>query len=93
MFCDNKYSLSSRDYMLQDANRSGVTILTLQTDLNELEHDISLRKLLWTSIGEWDLLVKDWLNKLLDDIKVDLLQRDVNRFTQNIFMLEKGIFF
>ncbi len=79
--------------MLQDANRSGVTILTLQTDLNELEHDISLRKLLWTSIGEWDLLVKDWLNKLLDDIKVDLLQRDVNRFTQNIFMLEKGIFF
>ena len=78
------------EYTVQDYNRSGVTILTLQSGLNELEHDISLRKLLWASITEWDSLVKEWLNKLLDDIKVDLLQKDVNRFTQNIFMLEKG---
>lgn len=66
--------------------------MTLQSGLNELEHDINLRKLLWSSITEWDLLVKEWLNKLLDDIKVDNLQKDVNRFTQNVFMLEKGYF-
>lgn len=76
--------------MLQDYNRSGITILTLQSELNELEHDINLRKLLWNSISEWDLLIKDWLNRLLEEIKVDILQKDVNRFTQNLYILEKG---
>lgn len=77
---------------MQDYGRSGVSILTLQTELNELEHDISLRRLLWKSIEEWDSLVKDWLNKLLDEIKVDIVQKDVNRFTQNIYLLEKGFY-
>ena len=71
--------------------RSGVSILTVQAELNELEHDIHLRKLLWKSIEEWDNLIKEWFNKLLDDIKVEIVQNDVNRFTQNIFLLEKGM--
>jgi len=49
-----------------------------------------LRRLLWKSIEEWDVLIKDWLNKLLDEVKVDMIQKDVNRFTQNIYLLEKG---
>lgn len=62
----------------------------MQGELNELEHDISLRRLLWKSIDEWDVLIKDWLSKLLDEVKVDMIQKDVNRFTQNIYLLEKG---
>lgn len=68
-----------------------MSLFTLQSELNELEHDINLRKLLWKSIEEWDYLIKIWLNKLLDEIKVDLIQKDVNRFTQNIYLLEKGL--
>ncbi len=59
--------------------------------MNELEQDIGLRKLLWNSIEEWDVLVKDWLCKFLDDIIIDSVQKDVNRFTQNIYLLEKGL--
>lgn len=70
---------------------SGRGILQLQAELNELEHDISLRRLLWKSIEEWDLLIKEWLKKLLDDIVVEVIQKDVNRFTQNIYLLEKGL--
>ena len=65
--------------------------MQLQAELNELEHDINLRRLLWKSIEEWDLLIKEWLKKLLDDIVVEILQKDVNRFTQNIYLLEKGL--
>lgn len=68
-----------------------MSLSTLQSELNELEHDIALRQLLWKSINEWDQLVRAWLSKLLDEIKVDLIQKDVNRFTQNIYMLEKGL--
>jgi len=70
---------------------SGRGILQLQAELNELEHDINLRRLLWKSIEEWDLLIKEWLKKLLDDIVVEIVQKDVNRFTQNIYLLEKGL--
>jgi hypothetical protein len=65
--------------------------LTLQAELNELEQDINLRKLLWKSIDEWNVLIKVWLNNQLDEIKVDIVQKDVNRFTQNIYILEKGL--
>ena len=65
--------------------------MSLQTELNELEHDINLRNLLWQSIEQWEVLIKEWLNKYLDEIKIDLVQKDVNRFTQNIYMLEKGL--
>jgi hypothetical protein len=65
--------------------------LTLQAELNELEQDINLRKLLWKSIDEWNVLIKVWLNNQLDEIKVDVVQKDVNRFTQNIYILEKGL--
>jgi dynein heavy chain len=60
-------------------------------ELNELEHDINLRKILWKSIEEWDILIKKWLSNLIDDIKVDVVQKEVNKFTQNIYMLEKGL--
>lgn len=65
--------------------------MTLQAELNELEQDINLRKLLWKSIDEWNVLIKVWLNNQLDEIKVDIVQKDVNRFTQNIYILEKGL--
>jgi len=79
--------LQQSDY----SSGSGRGILQLQAELNELEHDISLRRLLWRSIEEWDLLIKDWLKKLLDDVVVESVQKDVNRFTQNIYLLEKGL--
>lgn len=74
-----------------DYSRSSVSLFTLQSEINELEHDLSLRQLLWQSIDEWDQLVRAWLAKLIDEIKVDLIQKDVNRFTQNVYMLEKGL--
>ncbi len=77
--------------MQTDYSGAGRSILQLQAELNELEHDINLRRLLWKSIEEWDLLIKEWLKKLLDDIVVEILQKDVNRFTQNIYLLEKGL--
>ena len=84
---------SYRNYLTvgQDYNQSNVNLSILQSKLNELEHDLTLRKLLWKSIEEWDYLTKEWFNRLLDEIKVDLIQKDVNRFTQNIYMLEKGL--
>ena len=63
----------------------------IQADLSEIERDLTLRRLLWESQVEWDKLSEDWTSGAFDQLNVDSLQKNVNRFTQTVYMLEKGI--
>lgn len=63
----------------------------LQTDLSEIERDLMLRKLLWESLWEWDKLEAEWTVSTFDTLIVEHLQKNVNRFTQTVYMLEKGL--
>ena len=62
----------------------------IQTDLSEIERDLTLRRLLWESQEEWDKLAQEWTSNPFDSLNVDSLQKNVNRFTQTVYMLEKG---
>ena len=62
----------------------------MQTDLSEIERDLTLRRLLWESAEEWDKLSEEWTTTPFDSLSVESLQKNVNRFTQTVFMLEKG---
>ena len=68
-----------------------VSLQTVQNEINDIEQDINLRKLLWESQHQWGKLYHEWTNTLLSSIDIDLLQKDVNKFTQNIYMLEKAL--
>lgn len=68
-----------------------VGLQTVQSELNDLEQDINLRKLLWESLQNWSKLYRQWSNTVLDALDIDLLQKEVNKFTQNIYMLEKSL--
>ncbi|CAF1506431.1 unnamed protein product, partial [Didymodactylos carnosus] len=68
-----------------------ISLQTVQNELSDIEHDINLRKLLWESQQNWTKLYKEWTNTPLEAINVDVLQREMNKFTQNIYMLEKGL--
>ena len=59
-------------------------------DLSELERDLTLRRLLWESQEEWETLSLEWLSCPFDSLSVEHLQKHVNRFSQTIYMLEKG---
>lgn len=62
----------------------------MQADLSEIERDLTLRRLLWESTEEWDKLSEEWTGTPFDSLNVESLQKNVNRFTQTVFMLEKG---
>ncbi|CAF1414036.1 unnamed protein product [Rotaria sordida] len=82
------------DYQLKNKyHRYNVTVSlqTVQSEINDIEQDINLRKLLWESQQKWTKLYREWTNTVLDAIDIDLLQKDVNKFTQNIYMLEKAL--
>ena len=64
----------------------------LQNDLAEVERDLTLRKMLWESIDEWEVLVSKWKATQFDGLAVDDVQKDVTRFVQTVFLLEKGVF-
>ncbi|KAH9496161.1 Dynein heavy chain 6, axonemal [Bulinus truncatus] len=70
---------------------SDYSIQEIQADLNEIERDLTLRTLLWQSIDEWSKLVEEWMETPFDSINVEGLQKNVNKFTQTLYMLEKGL--
>ena len=66
------------------------SIAALQKDLSEIERDLTLRKLLWESMNEWEFLIGKWKSTQFDALVVDAVQNDVTRFVQTVFLLEKG---
>ena len=68
------------------------SVTALHNDLTEVERDLNLRKLLWESMDEWELLVDQWKATPFEALIVDDVHRDVTRFVQTVFLLEKGIY-
>ena len=76
--------------MLMDKQENDGTSQEIQADLSEIDRDLTLRRLLWESQDEWDRLAEEWTSGPFDSINVENLQKNVNRFIQTVFMLEKG---
>ncbi|PFX28824.1 Dynein heavy chain 1, axonemal [Stylophora pistillata] len=64
---------------------------SLQSEVTEVEKDLTLRCLLWESLQEWQGLVDQWEATPFETLNVDEVQRDVTRFIQTVFLLEKGL--
>ncbi|XP_069810836.1 dynein axonemal heavy chain 14 isoform X3 [Dendropsophus ebraccatus] len=77
--------------MSQKSAANVVTTQMLNTELSEIECDLSLRKLLWEAKEEWGRLSTEWRQTSFENLNVDFIQRDVNRFSHTLFMLEKGL--
>ncbi|CAL1542608.1 unnamed protein product, partial [Lymnaea stagnalis] len=78
--------------LLGTDKKSDSSIQEIQTDLGEIERDLKLRALLWQSLEEWAKLVNEWTETSFESINVEALQKNVNKFTQTVYMLEKGGF-
>ncbi|XP_078399007.1 dynein axonemal heavy chain 6-like, partial [Cetorhinus maximus] len=91
-FCGSDGTGSSSASNIQPIQKCGeMSTQALNTLLSETEYDLMLRKLLWESQGEWAKLYSHWTDTLFDELNVDAIQKDVNRFTQTVYMLEKGL--
>lgn len=78
--------------MLADYEDSGINTKQVLDDLSVVERDLHLRRLLWESSDEWGKLLADWTITRFDELNVDIMQKNVSKFTQTVFMLEKGHF-
>ncbi|XP_065071378.1 dynein axonemal heavy chain 6-like isoform X2 [Rhopilema esculentum] len=83
--------LEETGYGISDPNLNSASVSALQNDLSEVERDLTLRKLLWESMEEWEVLVNQWKSTHFDALAVDDVQKDVTRFVQTVFLLEKGL--
>ncbi|XP_051780645.1 dynein axonemal heavy chain 6-like [Erpetoichthys calabaricus] len=81
----------TEDLMSEKSQDSKSTAQAVNADLSEIEYELTLRKLLWEMKEEWAVLYSEWKDTPFDQLNVDKLQKDVNRFTQTIYMLEKGL--
>lgn len=79
-----------RESSFTDYDDAGISTKQVLDDLSEIERDLQLRRLLWESSDEWGKLVADWTITQFDELNVDVMQKNVSKFTQTVFMLEKG---
>lgn len=66
-------------------------IVDLQNDIDDVEKDLVLRQLLWQSLKEWNELHTKWNATPFLKLDVNLLQKEVARFVQTVYLMEKGI--
>ena len=79
-----------RGAILTMTGHSSPQATSLQSEVTEVEKDLTLRCLLWESLQEWQGLVDQWEATPFETLNVDEVQRDVTRFIQTVFLLEKG---
>jgi len=60
-----------REYLMMD-KRDDKSAQEIQAELNEIEHDITLRKILWQSHDEWTKLVEEWTATNFDSLNVQV---------------------
>ncbi|KAL4237693.1 Dynein heavy chain 14 [Mactra antiquata] len=88
----SKKGLIGEEYMYMSmGKRDEHSAQEIQADLSEVERDLTLRRLLWQSQEEWTKLVDEWTATSFDALPVETLQKNVNRYSQTVFMLEKGL--
>ena len=63
---------------------------SLQSDVAEVERDLSLRRLLWESSEQWSRFVKIWQEQPFENLNVEEMQKSVGKLIQTIYLLEKG---
>ena len=80
----------NRGAVLSKAGHSNPQASSLQSEVTEVEKDLTLRCLLWESLQEWQGLVDQWEATPFETLKIDEVQQDVARFIQTVFLLEKG---
>ncbi|MBN3325639.1 DYH1B protein, partial [Atractosteus spatula] len=86
-----KKSLTALLEKRQASQASGASAMAVEAELSDIDYHLTLRKLLWEIQEEWDRLYRQWKDTNFDHLNVDELQKDVNRITQTIYMLEKGL--
>ncbi|XP_041927364.1 dynein heavy chain 6, axonemal-like isoform X2 [Alosa sapidissima] len=71
--------------------REGVATSVVELELADVSHALTLRGMLWDMQKDWDRQYDLWKTSAFDQLNVDHLQDSISRFTQTLYMLEKGL--
>uniref|UniRef100_A0A8D1JAP8 Dynein heavy chain 14, axonemal n=1 Tax=Sus scrofa TaxID=9823 RepID=A0A8D1JAP8_PIG len=75
-------------FHLHSLSMDEITQIVL-SEISDIEYDLTLRKILWDAQEEWGTLFWEWRNSALRSIDTELAYRNVSKWMQIIFVLEK----
>ncbi|XP_038822889.1 dynein heavy chain 6, axonemal-like [Salvelinus namaycush] len=87
----NSFSMKKISTVVRMKQGRGSNAAEVEAELSEVDCALTLRKMLWGMQKEWDKQYNRWRATTFELLNVDDLQNDVSRFTQTIYMLEKGL--
>nr|XP_031294136.1 dynein heavy chain 14, axonemal [Camelus dromedarius] len=75
---------------MHSLNMEEITQIVL-SEIADIEYDLTLRKILWDAQEDWGTLFREWRNSTLHSIDIESVHRNVSKWMQIIFVLEKGL--
>ncbi|XP_057583181.1 dynein axonemal heavy chain 14 [Hippopotamus amphibius kiboko] len=71
-------------------NMEEITQIVL-SEIADIDYDLTLRKILWDAQEEWGTLFWEWRNSTLHSIDTESVYRNVSKWKEIIFVLEKDL--
>ncbi|KAG8519328.1 Dynein heavy chain 2, axonemal, partial [Galemys pyrenaicus] len=75
---------------IHSLNMEEITQIAI-SEISDIEYDLTLRKILWNAQEEWGAVFCKWRGSTLSSIDTASVQRNVSKWMQKIFVLEKGL--
>ncbi|XP_032239531.2 dynein axonemal heavy chain 6 isoform X3 [Nematostella vectensis] len=93
-FCNSMSATFQKKALVEGkmvSSQGSAQAVSLQTEVTEVDKDLALRRLLWEATQEWQGLVEQWEATPFDLLSTENVQKDVTRFIQTVYLLEKGL--
>ena len=83
--------LKSRAFSYKKYQKTFKIDVTKYEELEQVHAELRLKELLWCSMEEWDVLLKDWYDQKFDTIEPDEMGNVVQKYAKDVHRLEKGL--
>ena len=83
--------LQSRAFSYKKYQKTFKIDVTKYEELEQVHAELRLKELLWNSMEEWDVLIKDWYDQQFDTIEPDEMGNVVQKYAKDCHRLEKGL--
>ena len=83
--------LQNRAFSYKSYQKSFKIEVTKYEELEQVHAELRLKELLWNSMDEWDVLIKDWYDQKFDTIDPDDMGNTVTKYAKDVHRLEKGL--
>ncbi|XP_074661680.1 dynein axonemal heavy chain 6-like [Tubulanus polymorphus] len=88
---DQMEDLQKRAFTYKSYQKNFKVEVTKFDALEEAHAELKLKQLLWEALDEWDTMVVDWTDAMLESLDPEELSTQTTKYGKSVYQLEKGL--